>query len=71
MSFDKALAIEPDHAEALNNRGNALLRLECFEEALVSLDKALAIKPNIAEAQYNRGTALLGFLNSSRKRWRA
>ncbi len=60
MSFGKALAIKPDHAEAQYNRGSALFGLKRFEEALVSLDKALAIKPDHAEALNNRGSALFG-----------
>ena len=39
-SFDKALAIKPDFAEAPNNRGNALLELKRAGEALASYDKA-------------------------------
>jgi tetratricopeptide (TPR) repeat protein len=57
-SYDKALAIRPDHAEALNNRGTALQDLQRPEEALASYDKALAIRPDHAEALNNRGTAL-------------
>jgi protein O-GlcNAc transferase len=57
-SYDKALAIRPDNAEALNNRGITLEDLKRFEDALASYDKALAIKPDYAEALYNRGNAL-------------
>ena len=57
-SYDKALAIKPDYAEALNNRGNALQDLKRPDEALASYDKALAIKPDYAEALNNRGNAL-------------
>ena len=42
-SFDRALTIEPDDAEALTNRGVALYELNRFAEALTSHDKALAI----------------------------
>ena len=48
MSFDRALAIKPDHANALNCRGNALSSLKRFEEALASFDKVLAVKPGSA-----------------------
>ena len=57
-SYDKALAIRPDYAEALSNRGNALQDLKRPEEALASYDKALAIRPDYAEALSNRGLAL-------------
>ena len=49
---------QPDYAEALNNRGNALQELTRPDEALASYDKALALKPDYAEALNNRGNAL-------------
>ena len=33
-SYDRALALHPNHADALNNRGNTLLALKRFDEAL-------------------------------------
>ena len=44
-SYDEALAIRPDYATALNNRGRALSALRHFDEAVISYDKALASKP--------------------------
>ena len=57
-SYDRALAIKPDYAEALNNRGVALQELKRFDDALASFDRALAIKPDYAEALNNRGNVL-------------
>jgi tetratricopeptide (TPR) repeat protein len=57
-SCDRALAIQPDFAQALSNRGNALLALNRHEEGLASYDGALAIQPDFAEALNNRGNAL-------------
>ena len=57
-SYDKAIALKPDYAEAYNNRGNALKDLKRHEEALASYDKAIALKPDYAEAYNNRGAAL-------------
>jgi len=37
ISYDRALAIKPDHADALFNRGNAMADLRHHEEALKSL----------------------------------
>ena len=58
-SYDKAIALKPDDAEAHNNRGNALRDLKRPEEALASFDKAIALKPDYAEAHNDRGNALL------------
>ena len=52
--FDRAIALRPDYAEALNNHGNALQALQRFDEALASYGKAIALKPDYAEAHYNR-----------------
>ena len=49
-SYDRAIALKPDNAEALINRGNALKDLNRFEEALASYYKAVALKPDSAEA---------------------
>ena len=57
-SYDQALAIKPDHADALNNRGNALRDLKRPDDALVSYDRALAVKPDYAEALNSRGMVL-------------
>ncbi|MBI1214173.1 MAG: tetratricopeptide repeat protein [Alphaproteobacteria bacterium] len=40
-AFDRAVALDPQSAEALTNRGNALFQLGRFEEALASYDRAL------------------------------
>jgi tetratricopeptide (TPR) repeat protein len=56
--IDIALKINPKAASAHNNRGNALLELKRFDEALAGYDKALALKPDFAEAFNNRGKAL-------------
>lgn len=57
--FEQALAINPDHTGALNDRGNALRDLGRHEEALASYDRALTIEPSHALALYNRGNALM------------
>ena len=45
-------------AEAWSNRGNALIEIERYEEAVASYDKAIALNPNYADAFGNRGNAL-------------
>ncbi len=57
-SYDRALTVRPDFAEALYNRGNALHELKRFEEALASYDRALTVRPDYAEALFNRGLTL-------------
>jgi tetratricopeptide (TPR) repeat protein len=57
-SFDRALTLRPDHAEAFSNRGIALHKLKRFEEALASYDRALKLRPDYAEALYNTGLTL-------------
>ncbi len=57
-SYDRALAVQRDHAGALSNRGATLHELERFDEALASYDHALAARPDYAEALFNRGITL-------------
>jgi predicted O-linked N-acetylglucosamine transferase (SPINDLY family) len=56
--FDRALAIRPDHAGSLNNRGIALLALRRYVDAIASFNRAIGIKPDFADALNNRGNAL-------------
>jgi len=57
-NYNKALAVQPRHAEALSNRGNALKALGRLDEALASYEKALALQPNYATGHSNRGAVL-------------
>jgi len=57
-NYDRALALQPRHAEALSNRGNTLKALRRFDEALDSFDKALAAQPDYPAALSNRGSVL-------------
>jgi tetratricopeptide (TPR) repeat protein len=57
-SYEKALAIRPDHAEALNSCGNALAALRRYAQALASYDQALALRPDYAEALCGRADVL-------------
>lgn len=58
-SFDSAILLKPDYAEAHYNRGNALKELERLDEANESFDRAIAIDPNYLEANWNKGLTLL------------
>jgi tetratricopeptide (TPR) repeat protein len=57
-SYDRALALRPDFAEAHLKRGGALHALRRLDETLVAYDRALALMPNRAEVHYNCGNAL-------------
>ena len=55
--LDKAIALQPDFAEAYVNRANAKMRLGRHEEAVADCDRAIALQPNLVEAYLNRGSA--------------
>jgi tetratricopeptide (TPR) repeat protein len=57
-SYNRALAVQPNHADTLSNRGNVLAGLRRFDEALASYNRALAAKPNHTGALNNRGVTL-------------
>ncbi len=65
--FDKALAINPNYALALNNKGAALYGLGKYNESIAYFDKALSVNPYYMTALYNKGAALskLGIYNES------
>ncbi len=56
--FNKALALEPSHLEALANRGSVLGTLGRFAEALADYRRALTLSPNHAMLLFNQGNAL-------------
>ena len=58
-NYDRALALKPDFAEALNNRGGCQLSaLKRPQEAVMSFERAIAARTDYAEAFNNRGNAL-------------
>ena len=58
LSFEKAVALKPNFADAYNNMGNAFKAQGELEKAIVAYKKALAIKPNYASGYYNLGVVL-------------
>lgn len=58
-SYDQALALEPEFAEAWVNRGNTLYLLGRHDLAVASYNEALKYRPNFADALDNRGVVLL------------
>jgi len=55
LSYNKAIELKNDYAEAFNNRGIALQELKRLDEALLSYNKAIELKHDYAEAFNNRG----------------
>ena len=59
-NYKKAIAINPNYAQAYNNLGIALQKLNKINEAVENYKKAIGIKNNIAEAYNNLGNELHG-----------
>jgi tetratricopeptide (TPR) repeat protein len=59
ISFDQALAIYPDHFDALNDRGRTLLDLWRPGEALIDFRKAIRIDPKSVAPLNNCGITLI------------
>ena len=60
--YTEAIKLNPDFAEAYNNRGSVFMELGGYARAVSDFDRAIAIKPEFVEAYNNRGGAhrLLG-----------
>ena len=56
--FERVLAGDAGHLDALGNYGNALIKLNRPEAALAAYDRALAIAPENAQLLTNRAVAL-------------
>ncbi len=56
-SFEAAIALDPDHVEALNNLAN-VLRVRDLDRAIALYRRALALAPRAAFAVYNLAEAL-------------
>jgi predicted O-linked N-acetylglucosamine transferase (SPINDLY family) len=58
VSYERAIALKPDYAEAYCCRGAAQESLRRASAALASYDRATEINPNYADAWFNRGNVL-------------
>lgn len=56
--FEKAIDLNPYHADAWCNRGFALVELKKYDEAAEAFDKAIELAPKNADLYYNKGLAL-------------
>ena len=54
----RAIALDPNNAEAWNHRGGVLTLMRRYDEALASFDKALLLTPDNVQALRKRGTIL-------------
>jgi tetratricopeptide (TPR) repeat protein len=55
--YDRAIALEPDHARAYHNRGVARFDQGDLEGAIADYTQAIALDPDCASAYYSRGVA--------------
>ena len=55
--YSRAIELNPDHATAYNNRGNARCNMDDPALAIEDFNKAIKLEPDYAEAYNNRGTA--------------
>src|SRR5262249_21769168 len=54
-SFQQAIMLDANNAEAFNNLGEAQGELRQYERALQSFNRAVALDPNLLRARYNLG----------------
>src|SRR5262245_47038760 len=54
-SYNRALTVQPNHPDALSNRGNTYKELGRLDAAIASYDRAIALKPDHVGALNNRG----------------
>jgi tetratricopeptide (TPR) repeat protein len=57
-SFESALKLKRNSPAVLKNRGNVLIRLGRFAEAIADFEGAVSLKPDFAEAYNDLGYAL-------------
>jgi tetratricopeptide (TPR) repeat protein len=57
--FNKAIAQDPNYADAHSNLGNALRAIGSFDEAVAAYKRAIQINSGFAEAYYNLGSILI------------
>ena len=66
QDYDQAIRLNPNWAEAFNNRGRAYSDKGQHDRAIQDLDQAIRLNPNFAEAFYNRGHA---YADKAVQRW--
>ena len=56
-NYDRAIALEPDDADAYHNRGIAKDAQGDYAAAIADFNRAIALEPDDADAYHNRGIA--------------
>ncbi|QLH06930.1 tetratricopeptide repeat protein [Nitrosopumilus ureiphilus] len=54
QTFDELIKLKPDHLQALGRKGDALCRLQKYDEALCCFDSVLKYNSNIPEAYFKK-----------------
>ncbi|MHC4331634.1 MAG: tetratricopeptide repeat protein, partial [Planctomycetota bacterium] len=54
-SYDKAIALGPEHTQPWNGKGKILFEEKRYDEALVAYEKSIALDPEYAIPHYNLG----------------
>ena len=62
-NYTKCLRIDPDYADAYNNRGNVYTDLGNYSDAIFDYSIAIRIDPDDAQRYYNRGNAYQNLRN--------
>jgi hypothetical protein len=57
-SYDRAIALRPDYADAHCNRGVVLYKLRRWDESLASYERAIALEPGMAAGWCNHAALL-------------
>ncbi len=55
VDYTTSIQLNPNYAQAFNNRAYTYMRLRDYQDALPDLDKDLALNPNYIQALMNRG----------------
>ena len=54
IAYQKAITLNPGHADSYNNLGEALGELKQFPRAIEAFAKAIALEPTLLKARYNQ-----------------
>jgi len=59
-AFDQAIALNPKHEGAWNDRGGVLLRLGKYDETIQSYNQSIKLAPKWEDSFYHRACAYAG-----------